>query len=108
MLSPSPLEHFHSMDLYNNVPKGGDIECHAIHYLYYVIANTLQACNEFTRVNEEDMLVLVKAAIPEFNMTPNLGGSSCSTWIVKLSKLMDPSFAVGWPSSRQCTRCTFR
>jgi hypothetical protein len=40
-LSPSLLEHFCSMALYNNVPKGGDIECPAIRYLYYVIANTL-------------------------------------------------------------------
>jgi hypothetical protein len=72
-LSPPPLEHFCSMDLYNNVPKGGDIECPVIRYLYYVIANTLQARNEFTRVNEEDMLVLAKPAILECNMMPNLG-----------------------------------
>jgi hypothetical protein len=61
------------MALYNNVPKGGDIECPAIRYLYYVIANTLKARNEFTIVNEEDMLVLAKAAIPECNMMPNFG-----------------------------------
>jgi hypothetical protein len=73
LLSHSPLEHFHLMVLYNNVPKGGDIESPVIRYLYYVIANTLQARNEFTRVNEEDMVVLAKAAILECNMMPNLG-----------------------------------
>jgi hypothetical protein len=73
LLTPSPLEHFHSMALYNNVPKGGDIECPAIRFLYYVIANTLQARDKFTRVNEEDMLVLAKATIPKCNMTLNLG-----------------------------------
>jgi hypothetical protein len=41
LLSPSPLEHFCSMALYNNVPKGGDIECPAIRHLYYVIAKNL-------------------------------------------------------------------
>jgi hypothetical protein len=61
------------MALYNNVPKGGDIKCPAIRYLYYIIANTVRALNEFTRVNKEDMLVLAKAAIPECNMMPNLG-----------------------------------
>jgi hypothetical protein len=61
------------MALYNNVPKGGDIKCPAIRYFYYVIANTVWALNEFTRVNKEDMLVLAKAAIPKCIMMPNLG-----------------------------------
>jgi hypothetical protein len=99
LLTPSPLEHFHSMALYNNVPKGGDIECPAIRFLYYVIANTLQARDKFTRVNEEDMLVLAKATIPKCNMTLNWAPSSCSIWTVKPSKPMDPLFAVESPLS---------
>jgi hypothetical protein len=49
------------------------IENPAIRYLYYVIANSLQALGKFTRVNEEDKIILAKAAIPNCNMTPNLG-----------------------------------
>ena len=43
--------------------KGGQIESPVIRYLYYVIANTLQARGEFTRVNEEEIIILAKAAI---------------------------------------------
>ena len=41
--------------------------------MFYVIANTLQAHNEFTRLNDEDILVLAKAAIPNNNVSLNLG-----------------------------------
>jgi hypothetical protein len=99
LLSPSPLEHFHSMALYNNVPKGGDIECPAIRYLYYVIANTLQARNEFTRLNEEDMLVLSKVVIPECNMMPNLGAILLFYLDRQVVQTCDPSFAVESPPS---------
>jgi hypothetical protein len=46
------------------LPKGSHTKSLAIHYLYYVIANTLQACGEYTRVYENDMTILAKAAIP--------------------------------------------
>ena len=45
--------------------------------LLYVIssmcANTLQARGEFTRVNEDEMLILAKAAQVDTDITPNLG-----------------------------------
>jgi hypothetical protein len=41
--------------------------------LHYVLSNTLQARGEFTRVNEEDMMVIAKAVIPNCNLTLNLG-----------------------------------
>jgi hypothetical protein len=41
--------------------------------LYYVIANTLQARGDFTKVNEEDMMILAKVVFPESNIRPNLG-----------------------------------
>ena len=41
--------------------------------MYYVIANTLQARGEFRRLNQEDMLLLAKAALPDYNIMLNLG-----------------------------------
>ena len=41
--------------------------------LLYVLANTLQARNELTRPNDEDILILAKAAIPNNNVSLNLG-----------------------------------
>jgi hypothetical protein len=41
--------------------------------LYYVISDTLQAHGEFTRVNDEDMMVLAKAAIQNCKLMANLG-----------------------------------
>ena len=72
-LTPSPRSYFHQMSKYSGTPKGGQIESPAIRYLYYVIANTLQAHGEFTKFNEEEMIILAKAAIPTCNVTPNLG-----------------------------------
>ena len=61
------------MSVSSTLPQGNCIECPSIRYLYYVIANTLQARGEFTKVNEEEMIILAKAAIPTCNVTPNLG-----------------------------------
>ena len=61
------------MSIASNAPKGGNIECPAIRYFFHVIANTLQACGEFTRVNEDEMLILAKAAQVDTDITPNLG-----------------------------------
>jgi hypothetical protein len=33
----------------------------------------LQACDDFTRLNEEDMMILPKAMFPDSNIRPNLG-----------------------------------
>jgi hypothetical protein len=41
--------------------------------MYYLIANTLHACGELKTVNKEDKIILAKATILDFNMTPNLG-----------------------------------
>ena len=55
------------------INKGKNIQCPAIRYLFYVIANTLQACNDFTRLNDEDILILTKAAIPNNDLSLNVG-----------------------------------
>ena len=73
LVKPTTSYLFNKMSTQHDFPKGNVIECPAVRYLYYVIANTLQARGEFTRVNEEDILVLSKAAIPDCNVTPNLG-----------------------------------
>ncbi|KAK1608094.1 hypothetical protein QYE76_031767 [Lolium multiflorum] len=61
------------MRIPSTLPQGNSIECLAIRYLYYVIANTLQARGDFTRLNEEDMMILAKAVFPQSNLLPNLG-----------------------------------
>jgi hypothetical protein len=61
------------MNVYDSTSKGGDMECHGVLYLYYIIANTLQARSDFTRVNEEDMMILANAVFPDRNIRPNLG-----------------------------------
>ena len=68
-----PIEYFKHMSIVSDAPKGGNIECPAIRYFFYVIANTLQARGEFTRVNEDEMLILAKAAQLDTDITPNLG-----------------------------------
>lgn len=73
MFDPSLVHYYYQMSFWKPNPKGNIIESPAIHYFYYVIANTLQARGEFTKLNEEDMIILAKAAIPASNMTPNLG-----------------------------------
>jgi hypothetical protein len=40
-LNPSPLNYFSRMKVCDTLPQGNNIECVAIRYLYYVIANTL-------------------------------------------------------------------
>ena len=49
------------------------IESLAIHYFYYVITNSLQARGEVSKVNDENMLVLGKAANLDVGYSPNLG-----------------------------------
>ena len=61
------------MRIPSTLPWEKSIECPAILYLYYVIANILQARGDFTRVNEEDMMVLAKVVFPNNNTRPNLG-----------------------------------
>ena len=65
-LTPSPRSYFHQMSKYSGTPKGGQIESPAICYLYYVIANTLQARGQFTKVNEEEMIILARADLGAF------------------------------------------
>ena len=73
MINPSPTSYFNLIKAPDTLAHGNSIECPALRYLYYVIANTLQARHDFTRVNEEDMIVLAKAAFPNCNIIPNLG-----------------------------------
>jgi hypothetical protein len=42
-------------------------------YFYYVITNSLQARGEVSKVNEENMLILEKAANLDVSYSPNLG-----------------------------------
>jgi hypothetical protein len=72
-MNPSPLNYFSRMKVPYTLPQGNNIKYPSISYLYYVIAYTLQVCGDFTRVNEEDMMVLAKAAIQDCNLTLNLG-----------------------------------
>ena len=69
LYEPTPTYLFNTTSIAspNNVPKGKYIECHAVRYLYYVIAKTLQARGEFRRLNEEDIIVLARAAVPDCN-----------------------------------------
>jgi hypothetical protein len=39
--NPSPLSYFCRIKVADTLPHGNNIECPAIRYLYYVIANTL-------------------------------------------------------------------
>ena len=73
LLNPQPIDYFNQISIQSCTPKGGNIECPAIRYFFYVIANILQARDEFTRVNEDEMLILAKAAQLDTDITPNLG-----------------------------------
>ena len=86
-LTPSPRSYFHQMSKYSGTPKGGQIESPAIHYLYYVIASTLQARGEFTKVNEEEMIILAKAAIPtcKLGVTLQVGIEALARMIISSS-----------------------
>ena len=72
-LKPYPQTYFSKLSIYENTPKVIHIEIPDVQYLYYIIANTLQARNEITRLNDEDIVVLAKAAIPNNNLSLNLG-----------------------------------
>ena len=41
LLNPQPIDYFKQMSIASNAPKGGHIECAAIHCFFYVIDNTL-------------------------------------------------------------------
>ena len=73
LLHPQPIDYFKQLSIASNAPKGGNIEFPAIHYFFYIIANTLQARGEFTRVNEDEILILAKATQVDIDITPNLG-----------------------------------
>ena len=70
--SISPILLPSNKSIFENTPKGSHIESPAIRYFYYVIANISPARGEYTRVNEDDKLILAKAAIPNCNVMPNL------------------------------------
>jgi hypothetical protein len=61
------------MSIFENTPKGNHIESPVIRYLYDVIANSLLTCADYARVNGDDMIILAKVVIPNYNMMPNLG-----------------------------------
>ncbi|KAK1644314.1 hypothetical protein QYE76_062119 [Lolium multiflorum] len=66
-LKPSPSMYFSRMRVASTLPRRNSIKCHVIRYLYYAIANTLQARGDFTRLDEEDMMILAKV---EANLPP--------------------------------------
>ena len=41
MIDPPPYSYFNRMRIYDPIPTGSQIECPVVHYLHYVIANTL-------------------------------------------------------------------
>ena len=59
-LNPQPIDYFKQISIESNTPKGGNIECLAIRYLFYVIANTLETRGKFTRINEDEISSLQK------------------------------------------------
>src|SRR4051812_27216869 len=50
ILNHAPWEYFNLMTIRGNTCKGNQVDHPSIRYLFYVIANTLQARGEFTRV----------------------------------------------------------
>src|SRR3954464_13802532 len=72
-IEPSPELCYNRMSFTSRVSKGKNIQHPAIRYLFYVIANTLQARNEFTRLDEEEILVLAKSAFNYENLSLHLG-----------------------------------
>lgn len=61
------------MNLASPDQRASHIECPAIHYFYYVIANTLQARGEVLKVNEGNIFILAKATNQSSNHTQSLG-----------------------------------
>ena len=64
---------FNQMSYHGYKHRASCIECPAIRYFYYVITNSLQARGEVSKVNEENMLILRKAANLDVGYSPNLG-----------------------------------
>ena len=71
ILNPQPYQHFKRISVECDTSKGGNI-VPFYSLFFYVTANTLQARDEFTYVNEDEMLILAKAAQLQKTMTPNL------------------------------------
>jgi len=59
---PHPRQSFLRMSHHGSKQRASCIESPAIHYFYYVITNSLQARGEVSKVNDENILVLGKAA----------------------------------------------
>ena len=72
-LKPHPTSSFGKMSHRGYKHRASCIECPAIRYFYYVITNSLQARGEDSKVNEENMLILGKAANLDVGYSPNLG-----------------------------------
>jgi hypothetical protein len=83
MLKHHPLELFCRMNYQGYKHRASYIECPSICYLYYIITNSLQAQGEVSKVNEENMIILGKAANPHIDYTPNLGAIFCYTFSTK-------------------------
>jgi hypothetical protein len=49
------------------------VKPNVLQFPIYIVAKTLQACGEFIRVKEEDMMILAEVVILEYNLTLNLG-----------------------------------
>jgi hypothetical protein len=79
-LKPYPQTYFSKLSIYANTPKGIYIGIPDVRYLYYIISNTLHTCGEFRKVKEDDLIILTKDDIPNFNVTPNLGSVLIFHW----------------------------
>ena len=72
-LEPHPRQSFYQMSYHGHKQRASCIESPAIRYFYYVITNSLQARGEVSKVNDENMLILRKAANLDVGYSPNLG-----------------------------------
>ena len=72
-LEPHPRQSFYQMSYHGSKQRASCIESPAIRYFYYVITNSLQARGEVSKVNDENMLILGKAANLDVGYSPNLG-----------------------------------
>ena len=72
-LEPHSRRSFNQMSYHCYKHRASCIEYPAIRYIYYVITNSLQAQGEVSNLNEENMLVLGKAANLDVGYSPNLG-----------------------------------
>jgi hypothetical protein len=70
--NPLPRQSFYQMSIHGSRQRTSCIESPAICYFYYVITNLLQARGEVSKVNDENMLILMKAANLDVGYSPNL------------------------------------